>query len=139
MAKVHKITYDAQGEIPIPGLAERAQARLTTDLEGGNRASADVGYVHMQVIKHFGKTSAHARETLHERLNSFFDVIGSQPGFVLMDLQESVGPIVGQYSAVATIFYAIETSSKARERRMRTKPESPYAGYQRGQRVNTYR
>lgn len=130
MARIGKIKYDERRELVIPDGADVSRAKsASTDFGGSNVPTRDTGYYHVQTIEAYGRDGSAARRSIEQKLDVFFQIMGRVSGFGTLDIKEMSGPIPinNSYKITLVIVYVVEQSSTTSH-----KPESPYAGYQRG-------
>jgi hypothetical protein len=131
MARIGKVTYGERQELVVPDSADVSHARsASTDFGGSNVPTEDAGYYHVQTIEAYGRDESAARRSIEQKLDVFFQIMGRVSGFGTLDIKEMSGPIPinNSYKVTLVIVYVVEQSSTSSY----NKPESPYAGYQRG-------
>lgn len=131
MARIGKVAYHERQDLVFPDSGDVSRARsASTDFGGSNLPTQDVGYYHVQTIEAYGRDESAARRSIEQKLDVFFQIMGRVSGFGTLDIKEMSGriPINNSYKMTLVIVYVVEQSSTSSY----NKPESPYAGHQRG-------
>ncbi|WP_026927408.1 hypothetical protein [Granulicoccus phenolivorans] len=133
MPIVDTCVYDATtGLLRMPDSLAFARARAKADLDTGERATFDRGYVHVVEFRALGHDRRDATGRLNAELDHFLSWARDVPGFHQMQLTRAGGRVLGtQFSATCRVVYAVEEPARAFRRERRTRPnpaEAPYEG-----------
>ncbi|MDX3020059.1 hypothetical protein [Streptomyces acidiscabies] len=130
MAVVSTCTYDSRGQLVRPDRLDISRAKIRLDLDTGERATFDLGHMHVFVVSGMGVTAEQARERVNARLRRFFDRAEAVYGFREITRKESRSR--NRLNLNTTISYEILYVVEADVRPRGRTPESPHAGSRRG-------